>query len=25
MFECLARFVSGETRDWVSIVEQVEV
>ena len=25
MFECLARFVSGETCDWVSIVEQVEV
>lgn len=25
VFECLARFVSGETRDWVSIVEQVEV
>jgi len=25
VFECLARFVSGETRDWVSIVEQVDV
>jgi 60 kDa SS-A/Ro ribonucleoprotein len=25
VFEHVARFVSGETRDWVSIVEQVEV
>lgn len=25
VFDTIARFVSGETRDWVSIVEQVEV
>lgn len=25
VFDTVARFVSGETRDWVSIVEQVEV
>lgn len=25
VFDIIARFVSGETRDWVSIVEQVEV
>lgn len=25
VFDTIARFVSGETRDWVSIVNQVEV
>jgi hypothetical protein len=25
VFDTIARFVSGETRDWVEIIKQVEV